>query len=156
MAFVVPNIAKGRAIQLALNVNDGTPATSRLVLVPINSTDADDALRDADTLAALLALANTAECSGTGWERKVVDGAGVTVTLNDSTNTHVFTVASQTWTGVASGADNATHIAFCYDSDNGAGTDADLVPLGIDDTFVVNTDGSDITYNPATAVVSFD
>ena len=83
MADFVFNIAKGRVAQLAMNVDAGSPANSRLIMIPFNSSDTDDNVQNTDTVAAVEALGSTAEVTGNGWSRKTLAAADVTVTVDD-------------------------------------------------------------------------
>ena len=141
MADLIFNIAKGRLVQLAKNVDDGSPANSRLILIPYNCADTDDAVRDCDTVAAVEALASTAERTANGWNRKTLAAADVTLTLDDSGNTYSVDITDQSWTPTA---DAVTDLLLAYDADNTAGTDSDLVPLAWYD-FAITPDGSTVT-----------
>ncbi len=141
MADLIFNIAKGRLVQLAKNVDDAVPAASRLILIPFNSTDTDDAVRDCDTVAAVEALAATAERTLNGWNRKTLAAADVTLTLDDTGNTYSVDITDQSWTPTA---DAVTDLLLAYDADNAAGTDADLIPLAWYD-FAITPDGSQVT-----------
>lgn len=144
MADFVFNIAKGRVHQLVKNVKDGTPSTSRLIMIPFNSTGAstDDNVRDADTVAAVEALTGIDERTTGGWSRKTIAAANITITVDDTNNWVDIDITDQTWTSVAT-SNNITDLLICYDADTGTGTDADLVPLTWHD-FVVTTDGSNV------------
>lgn len=151
MSDLVCNIAKGRVAELYNRVDTNDPATSALVIVALNVTgDQDDAIRDADTLSALLALANVAEVTNTNYARKVLDDTDLAAFAPDDANNRVdLDIPDQTWTGVAAG-DAWTDLVVCYDDNNGAGTDADIIPLTLHD-FAVTPDGSDITAQVAAA-----
>lgn len=143
MAAYTFNVAKGRAGQLHMNVQTGDVAAAQIVIVAINSSDTVEAIKDADTLAAVLALASTAEVTNTNYARKDLDDADLNAyTLDDTGNARVAGFASnQTWTSVAAG-DAWTHLVFCYDA-TGSGADSALVPLTFH-TFAKTPDGSDI------------
>jgi hypothetical protein len=141
MADLIFNIAKGRLVQLAKNVDEGTPANSRLILIPFNSTDTDDAVRDCDTVAAVEALAATAERTLNGWNRKTLAAADVTLTLDDTGNTYSVDITDQSWTPTA---DAVTDLCLAYDPDSTVGTDSDLIPLAWYD-FAITPDGSTVT-----------
>lgn len=141
MANLIFNIAKGRLVQLAMNVDAGSPANSRLILIPFNTADTDDAVRDCDTVAAVEALASTTERTANGWNRKTLAAADVTVTVDDTGNAVSVDVPDQNWTPTA---DVVTDLLLAYDADNTAGTDSDLVPLSWHD-FAITPDGSQVT-----------
>jgi hypothetical protein len=141
MADLVFNIAKGRLVELARNVDAGSPANSRLILIPFNSTDTDDAVRDCDTVAAVEALASTTERTTGGWNRKTLAAADVTVTVDDTGNVQNVDIPDQSWSVTANAV---TDLLIAYDADNTAGTDTDLIPLTWHD---FSHDGSVATVN---------
>ena len=143
MADFVFNVAKGRAAQLAKNVDDGSPANSRLVMIVFNTAATDAVLKDLDTVAAIEADASTAEVTNTNYARKVLTAADVTITIDDTNDRVDVDLTDQTWTAVAAGT-AWTDVCIAYDPDNTAGTDSDLIPLTWHD-FSVTPDGSDIT-----------
>lgn len=147
MADIVFNIAKGKVAQLVKNVDDGSPANSRLIVVPIETTgiEADAALRDHDTLSALLAGTSNEQ---TTMGRKTLTAADITITVDDTNERLDIDISDITWTGATGNAISA--LVICYDPDNAAGTDADLIPLTKHD-FVVTPDGSDIVAQIAAA-----
>lgn len=150
MADLVFNVAKGRAAQLAKNVDDGSPANSALIVVAINAGAATDAtIKDYDTLAALLADVDVAEVTNTNYARKSLVAASVTVTIDDTNDRIDVDISDQTWSAVAAGS-AWTDLVVCYDADTTAGTDTDIIPLTLHD-FAVTPDGSDITAQIATA-----
>lgn len=135
MANKVTNIGKGRFIYYSTL----PAAADALIAVVLEAAglEADDALQDYDDLAALLAAANNEQ---TTMGRKTL--AGVTVTVNDTTNIASVDVNDITWTAATG---NATgKLVVCYDPDTGAGTDSSVIPLTIHD-FSVTPDGTDIT-----------
>lgn len=141
MADFVFNIAKGRVHQLARNVEDGSPANARLVAVPIEAAgiEADATLKDYDTLAALLAAANNEQVT---MGRKEIAAANITISVDDVNERVDIDIDDLVWTGAAGNAIAA--IVICYDPDNAAGTDADLIPLTKHD-FAITPDGSNVT-----------
>lgn len=147
MADFVFNIAMGRVHQLVKNVDDGSPANSRLIAVPIEATgiEADATLRDYDTLQALLAGSSNEQ---TTIGRKTIAAADITITVDDTNNRVDIDITDQTWTGATGNALGA--IVICYDPDSTTGTDADLIPLTKHD-FSVTPDGSDIVAQVAAA-----
>ena len=147
MADLVFNIAKGRVVELCNNVDAGSPANSRLIMIPFNSTDTDDAVRDCDTVAAVEALASTAERTANGWNRKTLAAADVTLVLDDTGNTYSVDITDQNWTPTA---DAVTDLLIAYDADNTTGTDSNLIPLTWHD-FAITPDGSQVTAQIAAA-----
>lgn len=114
------NNAKGRVRAYAELPN----ASDALVLVPIETTniEADSTLKDYDDLSALLAGSSNEQ---TTIGRKSVTSATITV---DDTNDRVdIDVADQTYTGPT--GNPVGKFLWCYDSDTGAGTDANIVPM---------------------------
>ena len=144
MADFVFNVAKGRVHELARNVDAGSPANSRLVVVAIKASgiEADDTLNNYDDLAALLTATND-EATNSGYTRKELAGADVTVTVDDTNNRVDIDISDQTWTGVQTTGGAWAKLLVCYDADNAAGTDSNIIPLTAHD-FAVTPDGSDI------------
>lgn len=145
MADFVFNIAKGRVVEFFNRVDTNDPANSALVIVVLATSglESDATLRDADTLAAVVA-GTTNEVTNTGYARKTLTDADITMPAPDDTNDRFdLDIADQTWTGVAAG-DGWSKLLVCYDSDTTAGTDANIIPLTAHD-FVLTPDGSDIT-----------
>lgn len=147
-ANFVFNKGKGRLVELANRVTNNDPTNSAFIVVVLSVTgDQDAALTDADTMAAVEALANVAEVTNTNYGRKTV--TTITVTEDDTNNRTDVDFADQTWTSVAAG-DAWTDLIVCYDPDTTTGTDADLIPLCSLD-LIVTPDGSNIqaTFNAA-------
>lgn len=145
MANQIMNIARGKIGYYAADALGLAAANSRLVVVVLQVAQADDTLRDHDDLSALLAAANT-EAASTGYTREEVAAAGITSSVDDGANTAkaVFD-ADITWTSVSQAASEAwVKLLVCYDADNAAGTDANIVPLTHHD-FSVTPNGGDIT-----------
>ena len=148
MADLVFNVAKGRGVQLAKNVEDNDPAAAVLRVFAIVSTDTDDDLKDADTMAAVLALSSTAEATNSGYANISCDETQITITLDDTNNLHDAILADQTFTSIVAG-DDWTDIIVAYDPD-GTDTDSGTIPLSLHD-FVVSPNGGNIVADfPAT------
>ena len=83
MADFVFNIAKGKVAQLMKNVDDGAPANSRVIVVPIETSgiEADATLKDHDNLSVLLAGTSNEQ---TTMGRKTVAAADITITVDDT------------------------------------------------------------------------
>jgi hypothetical protein len=138
------NIAKGRVGELASNVLAG--GNDAIVWVPMNGSDESAANgQDADTLAAVEALASFAEQTGTGWSRITQDetGDGLTSAVDDTDNEWVVDSNDLVWAGPSSG--NSVGVIACYDPDTTTGTDSDLIPL-VHLVMNVTVDGNQVTF----------
>lgn len=127
------NIAKGA---IAEKVRD---SSSSLLMLFLKTSEADDTLKDYDTIAAMLAGSNV-EADFTNYARKTSLTGSITV---DDTNNRVdVDVADQTWVA-AGGASNNTlkHlIVACQES----GSDSGRIPLTAH-RFPMATNGTNIT-----------
>lgn len=139
MADVVFNIALG---SVAEKVRDSATV---LGVVLLKVAQADATLRDHDTLAAILAAANT-EADFTSYVRKT--GITATLTVDDTNNWVDVDIPNQTWSP-AGGATNNTLVKLIVYYEEAA-ADATRIPLTAHD-FAVTTDGSDLTAQIATA-----
>lgn len=124
MAALIPNIAKGKFAYYA-----GLPAANdALIWILFTGTETDANLRDAATLTAVIALA-VDEATFTGYSRQTATSVVVTVdNTNDRTDVDA---ADPSWSPTTAQA--LTRIGLFYDPDTTGGTDADLIPLFIDD-----------------------
>lgn len=111
-----------------------------LIVVLLKVAQADNTLRDHDTLGAVLAAANT-EADFTGYSREVILNANWTVTIDDTGNEATADFADITWSP-AGGATNNTLVKLlvCIDGVN----DAARLPVTLHD-FATTTDGNDLT-----------
>lgn len=139
MADLMFNIGRGSAIKAYEDGDD-------FIVVLLKVAEADDTLRDYDTLAAVLAGANT-EADFTNYARKTITNASISVTYDDTGNDAQLDFPDQTWTS-AGGASNNTLVKLlvCVDG----ASDAARLPLTLHD-FSVTTDGNDLTAQLATA-----
>ena len=145
MADFVFNISKGRVAELyrRVDLNDPTNAALIIAILATAGIETDAVLKDKDDLAAVVAGA-TDEVTNTNYARKtLVDSDLVAFAPDDSNDRVDLDIPDQTWTGVAAG-DGWNDLLVCYDSDTGAGTDANIEPM-TQHEFVVVPDGSDIT-----------
>lgn len=137
----VMNVAKGRLATYA----DLGAANDALRLVILQSTGlpSDAAMKDADTLAAILALPAT-ECTATGYTRQTL--ASVTVTIDDTNDRVNIDCADVSLgaVGTAGSPQTQAKVLICYDNDIAAGTDANIVPLSAHSYDTV-FDGSSVT-----------
>lgn len=142
MAALIPNIAKGSVAYYA-----GLPAASdALIAVLFSGSETDDNLRNADTLAAVIAT-GVNEATFTGYSRQTL--TGVTVTVDDANDRVDVDANNPVWSPTS--AEALTRIAICYDGDTGAGTDANIIPLFIDDFALTTATSGTLTYDIAAA-----
>lgn len=142
MADLVTNIAKGRFVHYGATAQAGTGGAKLVaVVLAASGLGTDDALQDADSLTAVLALATEQTAMG----RKVL--TGVMATVNDTTNAASVDAADVTWVA-ASGAATGK-LVVCFDP-TGSSADSALIPLTVHD-FAVTPDGTDITAQINTA-----
>lgn len=133
MAALIPNIAKGRVAELCLL----GAANDSLFWVLLRNAETDANIRDAASLAALIALA-VDEATFAGYAR--VPAAGVLVTPDNVNDRQAVDANDPTWNPTAAQA--LTRIVLCYDYTTLAGTDADVIPLFVDDfATTTNTSG---------------
>lgn len=140
MAALIFNIAKGSFAYYA-----GLPAASDAIIwVVFSGTETDANVRDVDTLTALIGT-SLDEATFTGYSRQTATGVTVTV---DDTNDRVDVDANDPqWSPTSAQA--ITRIAAVYDSDTGAGTDANIIPLFIDDFALTTATSGTLTYQVA-------
>jgi len=149
MANIVFNIAKGRVVEFYNRVKGNDPATSALILIPIETAglEADAVLIDVDTVTALLAGA-TNEQAAMG-RKTLTDAELAALPAPDDANDR-YDIALPTVTWVAAPAGNAiSKMVVAYDADTGGGTDANIIPLTMFDC-VITPDGSDVQLTGAT------
>ena len=153
MGNEVFNIAKGRVAELYNRVDLNDPANSALIIILLATTglEADTALRDFDTVSALVA-GTTNEATNTGYARKVLTDSDISAFAPDDTNDRVdIDIPDQTWTGLANDGTGAiSKFVTAYNSDTTGGTDANIVPMTHHD-FAITPDGSDVTAQIAAA-----
>ena len=145
MANLVPNIAKGRVVELVNRVKTGDPSTSRLYVIPIDAGSVtDDQMRDADDFAAYITLGVTERGAGGGsnWNRKTLAAADITaLSPDDSANSNTVDFIDLSWSpGPTSGDGNITDLVVCYAS-AASPTNSQLLPLSVHD-FPITADGS--------------
>lgn len=148
MANFFHNIALGQGVAYYRRVDENDPAGAELYVIAWAAGDTDDAIKDADTVAAIEALASTAEATNSGYARKVLTDADITAFSADDTNNRIdLDIPDQTWTGVAAGS-NWTDLGIAYGLN--AGADSAKVPITWHD-FVVTPSGTDIVAQIAAA-----
>lgn len=136
MADVIMNIARARVRALL-------DAPEDIIIVLLKTAQADDTIRDHDTLAALLAAGGgtaNVEADFTNYARKVVANGDIDITVDDTNNRLDIDVPDQTWTAAGGASDNTLVKAiFCVDG----ASDAARIPISAHD-FTPTTDGSDL------------
>lgn len=130
MADLVFNIAKGAFVE---KIRDGASSVGILLLI---AADTDDAMRDTDTVALLLAT-GADEATDGSYARKT--GLTGTITVDDTNNRVDVDLPDQTWTALA-GAAITDAVVFYQES----AADSGRIPLTLHD-FAVTPDGSDVT-----------
>jgi len=146
MADFAFNIAKGRPIQLAINVDTNDPTNSAFLLVLYEAMEAQATLQDRDDKAAIDAVGGNTVATFTGYALKTLVDTDVSTSLDDTNNWYNADFADQQWTATSG---NATVSAILYyDADTGAGTDANVVPLFHWD-FAHTPNGGTVTAQPA-------
>lgn len=145
MTDFIFNIAKGRVAELYNRVDQSDPTNAVLVVVAINTTEADDTLGDLDTLALVLANANTAEVANTGYARLVLDDTDLAAISPDDTNNRMdLDLADFDFGAITDDDVDWTDLIICYDPDSTGGDDTAIVPLAQFD-FPITIDGSNVT-----------
>lgn len=140
MSDVVANVSKGEVKGYA-RLDSGPADAFVAYLLKASGLEADAALVDHDTVAAVLAANDEADF--TNYARKTV--TALTITIDDTTDRVDVDMADQTWTAAGGAVDNVLgKLGTAFDPDTGSGTDAELVPQTFHD-FAVATDGSDLT-----------
>lgn len=142
MANIVFNIAKGRVAELYNRVKSNDPAASALIIVPIETAglEADAALIDADTLAAV--LAGTTNEQATMGRKVLTDTELAAFPAPDDTNDRMdIDLPTVAWTAASGNA--ISKLLVCYDDDTAAGTDSNIIPLTMFD-FAQTPSGADI------------
>jgi len=134
MANLIANNQRGSLIEALRDGED-------LIVVLLQLAQADDALRDYDDLASLLANAGNTEATFTNYSREVVLNAAISVTIDDTANEATVDYADITWSPAGNGTNNSlVKYLNCIDGIN----DAARLPVTLHD-FVTTTDGNDLT-----------
>ena len=139
MADFVFNIAKGAVAEMARDDN------TKFGILLLKVAEADGTLQDYDTVAAILAGANT-EADFTNYARKT--GLTGTLAVDDTGNVVTVDLADQTWTNAGNGTNNNLVKLIVYYEN--AAADATRVPCTGHD-FVATTDGNDLLAQLTTA-----
>lgn len=132
MANIVFNVALGKVAEKAA---DG--ATLKLLVLQSAGTDA--ALKDLDTVSAVLAESSTSEATFTNYARATL--GSVTVTVDDSTDTVKVDCADVTFSSAGGATNNTCTDVVIYEE---VTNDSDSIPLVMLDASFT-TDGNDVT-----------
>ena len=144
MAAAILNIAKGRFARYA-DLPGSSDALS-WVLLASSGLEADSVLQDKDDLAAVVA-GTTNEATFTGYGR--VTATGVVVTTDDTNDRVDVDCADPQWSPTS--AEALGKIMLTYDGDTGTGTDANIVPLFMDDFVLTTATSGTLDYAVAAA-----
>jgi len=139
----VANVALGRQNELFDRVNNNDPANSVLEIHLWEGVETDANLRDADTIAAVAALALT-ESTATGYASLVLTDADIGASVvDDGADTRSADIADQTFPNIGPGT-GITRLTIGYDADSTGGTDANIELAAFYD-FVVTPNGGHVT-----------
>jgi hypothetical protein len=144
VAALLPNIAKGKFARYAM-----LPETADALIILILATaglESDAVLRDYDTVSDILAAAND-EATFTGYAR--VTASGVTVTVDDTNDRTDVDCADPSWSPTT--AEAIAKLIIAYDNATGTGTDANVIPLFMDDFALTTPTSGSVTYQVAAA-----
>lgn len=147
------NVALGREVEFYNRVDTNDPANSALILAVLASAglEADSVLKDADTLAAVVA-GSTNEVTNSGYARKVLDDTALSAYTVDDTNDRILlTLPTQTFTSIVAG-DSWDKLLVCYDNDTTTGTDTNIIPITAHD---LRISGLPVIPNGSNIVLSF-
>jgi hypothetical protein len=140
MANFVFNIAKGRAVELYNRVDTNDPGTSRILIIPLETSGLETQANLEDSLNLSEVLDGTTN-EQTTMGRKNFDDTTLAAFTNDTVNNrNDLDTPDITWTGATGNAVSA--LVFAYDPATSA--DTAIIPISHHD-FVVTPDGSDIT-----------
>lgn len=134
MANFVFNISKGAVTE---KIRDG--ANIQVIALSATGIESDAVLLDKDFFSDTVSGA-TDEATNTGYARKSISNASVTLTIDDTLDKAVVDIADQTWTGVAA-TPNWSALVTVEDA---GGVDTARMNMTKHD-FAVTPDGSDIT-----------
>ena len=132
MADIVFNVALGKVAEKAA---DG--ATLKLLVLKAAGTDA--ALKDLDTVSAVLAEGSTSEADFTNYSRATL--GSITVTVDDSGDTVKVDCADVTFSSAGGATNNTCTDVVIYEE---VTNDSDSIPLVMLDASFT-TDGNDVT-----------
>lgn len=143
---IVPNVAKGRVVELYYRVKNNSPSGCALWLIPCLSNGTEATVLDQLTVAAAISVGGIGERTSGGWVRKKLVAADLAAFPGPVTASDYYGVAipAVTWTTPATG-NNTTSLLIAYDP-TGSSADSALIPLG-QYAFINTTDGHDVVLN---------
>jgi hypothetical protein len=147
------NQALGREVELYNRVQTNDPANSALIMVVLAAAglEADAVLKDAATLAAVVA-GSTNEVTNTGYARKTLtDAVLAAFSVDETLDQILLTLPIQTFASISAG-DAWSKVLICYDGDTTSGTDANIIPVTAHD---IRYAGSVVVPNGTNIVVDF-
>lgn len=143
MADLMFNNQRGSLVEHHRNGED-------LIVVLLQTAEADATLRDYNDLAALLAAgggASNVEATFTNYSREVILNAAWSVTVDDTGEEATADFADITWSPAGNGTNNTlVKLLVCIDG----ASDAARLPVTLHD-FATTTDGNDLTAVVASA-----
>ena len=140
MAALIPNIAKGKLMRYGMLPE----ANDAILWVIFTGSETDANIRDADDLAAVIAL-SVNEATFTGYSRATA--ASVTVTVDDTNDRTDLDAADPSWSPTT--AEAVTRIGAVYDSDTTGGADSAIIPLFVDDFALTTPTSGTVGYTVA-------
>jgi hypothetical protein len=139
MANFIFNVAKGRVAEYVNRVDQNDPATSRLVIIPIETTGIETQANLEDSLS-ISEVLDGATNEQTTMGRKFLTDTDVATIAADMTNNRMdVDIPDITWSAATGNAISALVIGY----DPNSSADSAIIPLSHHD-FVVTPDGSDI------------
>jgi hypothetical protein len=147
------NITKGQTVANFLRVDGNDPAASGVIVVMLDTAEADSVLVDYDDLDTLLTAVGNVEATYTGYSRTTWTDTELTIdTTPDDTNDYWEIDVPDIVHSSASGTE-PIKLIMCY-APNTAGADSTFVPMLAFDISIV-FDGTDATFTPASGTVCY-
>lgn len=143
MANQVMNIAKGRINEYTSRVANNDGPNSAIVVVLLQTAQADADLIDYANLSLLLANAGNVEADFTNYTRLTLDDSVVPDPIPDNTNDVQNTILPDlTYTNAGGAVNNSiVKLIYCFDPDTTTGDDTTVIPQTHHDV-VFTTDGT--------------
>ncbi len=157
MALFQFNHAMGRTVEYYNRIKSNDPAASGWMIILLKAAEADDALRDHETLSQVLAATNV-EADFTNYIRKVLTDADIVAlpAPDNVANTRTLSIPNQTYSNAGGAVDNTmTNALVCYAPDLAGPTTA-IYPCW-NYPYTAETNGGDLplNFNPQGAFREF-